>query len=145
METNLKKIRNANQKNQENVAQLLNVNRSSYAIWEDGIEAIPIKRLISFCEIFNISLDYILCLTNKPQNITTNFNLETFKTRFKEFRKTNNLTQENVAKLLNTNKSVICNYEKGRNLIPTIFLTTICQKYHLSADYLFGRTDNKEL
>lgn len=61
--------------------------------------------------------------------------------RIQMWRKSNKLTQEKLAKELNTNKSVICNYEKGRNLIATPFLYQICKKYHVSADYLLGRID----
>ena len=61
--------------------------------------------------------------------------------RLKELRKEFKLTQDKLAKLLETTQSVVCGFEKGRNLIATPFLYTICHKYHVSADYLLGRID----
>ena len=62
--------------------------------------------------------------------------------RLKELRKELKLTQLKLATILNTTQSVIADYEKGRYLIATPFLYTICQKYHISADYLLGKIDS---
>ena len=51
------------------------------------------------------------------------------------------ITQIELAKVLNTNQSVIANYERGRNYIATPFLYTISKTYHISADYLLGLID----
>ena len=114
---NLKKIRiNAN-KNQEEVAKELDVSRSSYAMWESNNEIIPIKRLLDFCELYQTSLDYIFNLTEKNYQQIKNFDKNKYIVRLKEFRKENKLTQEKLANILNTNKTVICGYEKGRYII----------------------------
>ena len=139
---NIKKIRSELNKSQEEIAKELNISRSSYAMWESNNELIPIKRLIEFCELYHVSLDYTLGLTNQNNKINTNFNSEKYKLRLKEFRKEFKLTQEKLANILNTNKSVLCGYEKGRYIIATPFLYTICSKYNISADYLLGRTDH---
>ncbi len=55
------------------------------------------------------------------------------------------MTQDKLAKILNTNQSVIANYERGRTVIATPFLYTICKKYHISADYLLGKIDEIKL
>ena len=138
---NIKNIRLANSKNQEDIAALLNIKRSSYAMWESGNEIFPIKRLIAFCEQLNVSVDYALGLTSKNNYNLNKYNKDKSILRLKEFRKEFNLTQEKLASILNTNKSVICSYEKGRYIIATPFLYTICQKYKVSADYLLGKTD----
>ena len=138
----IKKIRMESNKNQEETAKLLHISRSSYAMWESGNEIIPIKRLIDFSNIFNVSIDYIFKLNSKKYNKLSTYNKELSSTRLKEFRKENKLTQEKLAKILNTNKSVICGYEKGRYIIATPFLYQICKKYNISADYLLGKIDN---
>lgn len=61
--------------------------------------------------------------------------------RLKEFRKENKITQVKLSELLHTNQSVIANYERGRTVIATPFLYTICKKYHISADYLLGKIE----
>ena len=142
---NIKEIRIIANKNQEETANLLKVSRSSFAMWESGNEIIPIKRLIEFCNIFHVSLDYCLGLTDKNTIYPTFYNREKSLLRLKEFRKEKKLTQEKLANILNTNKSVICGYEKGRYMIATPFLYQICKKYHISADYLLGRSEQKEI
>ncbi len=138
---NIKKIRANLGYSQSNMAELMHVSRTSYAMWESNNDIFPIKRLINFCEITNSSLDYALGLTNEKINITPSYNKEKIKVRLKALRKENNLIQDDLAQLLNTTKAVISGYEVGRYLIATPFLYTICKKYHISADYLLGRTD----
>ena len=62
-------------------------------------------------------------------------------THLKELRKDNKITQEKLSKELNIARSALANYERGRNVIATPFLYTICKKYHISADYLLGKID----
>ena len=71
---NIKKIRSELNKSQEEIAKELNISRSSYAMWETNNELIPIKRLIEFCELYHVSLDYTLGLTNQNNKINTNLN-----------------------------------------------------------------------
>ena len=61
--------------------------------------------------------------------------------RLKIVRKENNLTQFELAKILNVDNSMLAKYEKGKYLISTPYLYTICKKYNVSADYLLGKTD----
>ena len=136
----LLEIRNEHQLNQEEVARILGITRTVYTKYENGYELIPIKHLIAFCDYFKVSVDYVFSLNNSKK-CDDKFNLELVPFRLKEWRKKSSITQENLAKFLNTNKSVICNYEKGRYFIATPFLYQLCHKYHVSADYLLGRID----
>ena len=140
---NLRTIRENNNFNQEKIAELLGITRTVYTKYENGYELIPIKHLISFANYFNVSIDYIFNFVKNEEKrmYSKNLSLELVGIRLKEFRKDNTLTQDKLAGLLNTNKSVICNYERGRYLIATPFLYTICFKYHVSADYLLGRVN----
>ena len=144
---NLKKVRENNNLSQKETADILRIDRSVYTKYENGYELIPIKHLLCFCDFFNVSVDYIFGLRVLNQNdcsYNKEVNLEVISSRLKNWRKENKLTQEKLAKVLNTNKSVICNYEKGRYLIATPFLYQICHQYHVSADYLLGRIDKPQ-
>ncbi len=138
---NLKKIRMENNLSQNDIAKILNVARSGYAMWESGYNIIPIKQLIALADYFHISVDYILALNSNKTIIKNSINQEKIKIRIKEFRKENNLNQEQLAASLYTTKSVISGYETGRYIIATPFLYSICKNYNISADYLLGRTN----
>ena len=129
-------------KSQNEVADMLKISRSSYAMWETNNELFPIKRLIDFCELFSVSVDYIFNLCEENNYQLQSYDKNKSMMRLKEFRKENKLTQEKLASILNTNKSVICGYEKGRYIIATPFLYQICKKYNISADYLLGKIDS---
>ncbi len=139
---NLKNIRVNLNKTQQDMASIINVNRSTYALWETGNNIFPIKRLLLLCDILNLSLDYIFGLIDNNINISGKFDIIKAKSRLQEFRKDNKITQDRLANKLNTTKAVISGYETGRRIIATPFLYTICKKYDISADYLMGRTDN---
>ena len=51
------------------------------------------------------------------------------------------LTQEELAKDLNTTHSTISAYESGKTLILTSFVYEIAIKYKLSLDWLCGKID----
>lgn len=137
----LKEVRENNNLSQTEMATILNINRSTYGHYETEYQTIPINHLINFCDYFNISINYVLGISDNSKIKFKKINTKIAGERLKEFRKNNNLTQEKLATILNTTKTVICGYEKGRYMIATPFLYTICKKYHVSADYLLGRID----
>ena len=140
-ENNLKQLRVSTNHSQEEIANILNIDRTTYNHYENNHTTIPIKHLIVLSEYYNISIDYIFNFNNDKDLKLNTISLEKASLRLKEFRKENKLTQAKLANILNTNQSVIANYERGRNLIATPFLYTICLKYNISADYLLGLSD----
>ena len=138
-----KELREYNNLSQYDIAKLLDISRSSYNQFEQQYDIIPIKRLNEIANIFNVSIDYILGLTNilSYSNSSTEIDVTLSSQRLKEFRKANKLTQEKLANILNTVHSVITKCENGSQLIATPFLYTICKKYNISADYLLGKTN----
>ena len=139
----MKELRTMELITQKDMASFINIGRSAYSQYEAEYIVIPLEHLINFCNYFNVSLDYIFGFTNILQydlEIKDVNSIEAGK-RLKEWRKNNKLTQELIANIVNTNRSVIANYERGRNLISLPFLHAICSKYKISADYLLGRID----
>lgn len=60
----MKEIRTYFDNTQKELADYLNVSRSTYAGWENGIDAIPLLKLNDFCNYYKISLDYICGLSS---------------------------------------------------------------------------------
>ena len=136
----LKSLRERFNLTQEDVANILKIDRKTYNHYETTEKIIPIKHLVTLSNYFDVSIDYLLGLTDVLQyaDVSDVDKIEAGK-RLKEFRKENKLTQVKLASILNTTFSSIAFNEKGRNLIATPFLYTICLKYHVSADYLLGK------
>ena len=143
MYSNLKILRERKGLTQTEVGNLLNIDRSQYGKYETEYVIIPLKHLNTLCNYFNCSLDYLFGFTDEYNYQVSNkeIDLKFAGQRLKEFRKENKLTQVKLATFLNTVHPVITNYEKGKHLISTPFLYQICQKYHISADYLLGKTE----
>ncbi|MDE5539766.1 MAG: helix-turn-helix domain-containing protein, partial [Bacilli bacterium] len=139
----MQKTRNRENISQEDIAKTIGISRSTYGHYETQYQIIPINHLVTFCNYFNISIDYIFGFTTTKNYSPTNqeINKAEIGKRLKLFRKENKLTQVKLASMLNTTQSVIADYERGRYLIATPFLYTICKKDNLSADYLLGRID----
>ena len=126
------------------MAKKLGIDNSVYAKYEKEYEIMPIKYLNILCDFFNVSFDYLFEFTNtcNYKNESTEIEAAIVGQRLKNFRKENKITQVKLATILNTVQPVIANYEKGKFLIATPFLYTICKKYNISADYLLGKIDN---
>ena len=119
---NLKRLRNIREDHdlsQSAISRILNVSRSTYSLWELGINIIPLGYLYKFAKYFNCSIDYIVNNSNKKINIS----------------------QENLAKLLNVTQPCINRYEKGSIEISTYNLYKISKYLNVSID---GLTNEKE-
>ncbi|MBQ8616111.1 MAG: helix-turn-helix transcriptional regulator [Oscillospiraceae bacterium] len=53
-------------------------------------------------------------------------------------REDRDLKQADIAAVLGTTQQVYSRYEKGINEMPIRHLITLCQYYHVSADYILG-------
>ena len=54
------------------------------------------------------------------------------------------LTQEKVGKAINVPQRTYAYYESGQRMIPPHVLAALADFYHVSVDYLMGRTNRKE-
>lgn len=61
--------------------------------------------------------------------------------RIKELRKEKNLTQRQLAEILNTTDDSIFSWEKGRSQPSIEAIKKICIYFDVSADYLLGLED----
>lgn len=63
--------------------------------------------------------------------------------RLTDLRQDNDLTQQDVADILNCKREVYRRYEKGIREIPVSYAIILAKYYHVSLDYLLGLTDKK--
>lgn len=61
-----------------------------------------------------------------------------FYERLKELRQDKDLTQAEIARMLNTSQSYYSEYELGKRQLPIAHLVTLCKYYGVSADYVLG-------
>ncbi len=62
----------------------------------------------------------------------------TYVRRIRDLREDADLTQTEVAAILGTSQTMYARYERGANELPLRHLITLCQYYHVSADYILG-------
>lgn len=63
--------------------------------------------------------------------------------RLRDLREDKDLTQKDIANILNISQRGYSHYETGNNDIPTEILIRLADFYETSVDYLLGRIDNK--
>lgn len=59
----IKELREDKDMTQSEVAQLLGTTQQVYSRYEKGENEMPIRHLITLCRFYNVSADYVLCLT----------------------------------------------------------------------------------
>lgn len=64
--------------------------------------------------------------------------------RIRNLREDKDLTQTQMAKMLNCSQRIYSNYERGDVDIPTPILIKIAEVHNVSTDYLLGLTDCKK-
>ena len=137
----MKSIRKNHSKTQSQIAKVLNISRSTYAGWENNIDKIPLLKLNQFCNYFDISLDYVCCISDDINKKVQKkeINQELLGERLKEIRKKNNDTQKAVASIIKVDQSNYSKYELGKILIHTYPLIEFAKKYNVSIDWLSGK------
>ncbi len=140
----IKELRNKNNLTQQQLADFLNIKKPTYTQFENmKRELFPITKFNKLANYFNVSMDYLLKLSDNPKIniINEEINPITAGIRLKEIRKENKFYQETLAQNVGTSAALICEYEKGKRLISLPISYAICQKFNISIDYLYGKTN----
>ena len=143
----MKDIRTYFGNTQKELADILGVNRSTYAGWENGLDAIILPKLNDFCNYYGVSLDYICGLTNtkKYDVINDKIDKSVLGNNLKEIRTKNKHTQEKVANIINVDQSNYSKCELGKMYIHTYALIEFAKHYKVSIDWLCGKTKDSEI
>lgn len=127
----LKEIRKENSITQKEVANVLNVERSTYTGWENGKNTIPLKQLIKICNYYKCSIDYMTGLTNKNKYYCLiELDINVIGKNLKTLRIKNKLKQKDIYSFLKISSSSYSSYETGKILISTETIYKIAKKYN---------------
>ena len=65
--------------------------------------------------------------------------------RIRDLREDKDMTQTQIAKILNCSQRIYINYERGDVDIPTEILIKLADFHNVSVDYLLNRTPNPSM
>ncbi len=68
-----------------------------------------------------------------------------YQRRIRDLREDADLTQKQIADILGTSQTMYARYERGANDLPIRHLIALCKYYQISADYILGLTDFRDL
>lgn len=74
----LKNLRKTKKIKQSELAEILNVGRSTVSMWETGMNIPSIDVADKIADLFGVSVDYLLGRTNKPSYEDKDFNIQDF-------------------------------------------------------------------
>lgn len=137
----IKLIREENELTQMKMAEILNIKRSAYSLWEINKNTIPLVYLNKLSNVLNVNIDYLVDLSNEKvikfkKNVIDRIDLGS---KIKLARKSINYTQEKLAAKLNTTHSVISAYESGKTAVPTLFLIEIAKITKKSLNWFLNK------
>ena len=61
--------------------------------------------------------------------------------RIRELRENHDLTQAKIGAIIGVSQRTYAHYEVGDRMIPPEILCALADYYHVTVDYLLGRTD----
>ena len=64
----LRDLRGDHDLKQQDIANLLNIRQTVYSRYERGFQNLPLELLITLAKFYKVSTDYILNLTDQPDN-----------------------------------------------------------------------------
>ncbi len=63
--------------------------------------------------------------------------------RMRNLREDNDMTQQEIATILQTSQTMYARYERGANELPIRHLIRLAKHYDVSTDYMLGLTNEK--
>jgi len=137
----LKDIREDNDISQEEMAKILGVNRSTYSMWELEMNVIPLRVLCNFADYFNVSVDYVLGLSNNKnsKNIIKGLDLKVLGANLRNLRNQNKVSQEYIGNILGLTQACIARYEKGLGGMSVISMYRLSKEFKVSISELCGK------
>jgi len=133
-------LRIDNDLTQIKLAEILNIKSDRYSKWEKGSNNMPIEYLIKLSIIYDVSIDYILELSDKKTNSFKNYiDPKNLPKKLKEFRNKLNLSQEAFSKKIGISQRTYSYIEQGIRKINIVDIYIIASTNDISADKLLSK------
>lgn len=151
MEYRFREIRDLLDLKQQEVADRTRISRGAYANIEAEIANAKLKYLLTYCNTFNLNLDYVCNLKNINNNYSLwkidTINKSVMSNRLTILEQENNKQAQDIAIELGILKSTYSGYKnpKQPNLMQTLMLKKFALKYNYSMDWLIGRSNKKNI
>lgn len=140
----IKDLREDNDLTQKDIADYLKVYRSTYAKWEDGTNKIPLQMLDKLSIKYDVGFNYLLSITNtKKIGPINKIDPNLLGLRLKSERKSKNLSQNNIANILDITKSTYGKYELGLITPSVNKIIILANFYQISVNYLVGKNNDR--
>ena len=140
-------LRVNNNLSQPKICHILNINLRTYKMYEAGDIIININDLNKISNFYNVSINSLVNLTNNLQcdnfNKDINYNFLAFSLKLVRIKA--KLNQKEFANLFHISISTLSKYENNPQNIKISYLYEIAKKYHISIDYMCGKTLTKEI
>jgi len=109
----------------------------TYKNYEQGKSYPRLPTLIKFAEFYDVSLNYLVGLTESKEKYRT-LDIEQFPKRTIELRRKSGMSQSAIAKQIGVTKSGYKCYEMGKSIPPLPRLIALADLFDVSVDYLVG-------
>lgn len=151
MEYRFREIRKSLDLKQHEVAERTNTSKGAYANIEAETANTKLRYLLTYCNTFNLSMNYICNLTNINDNSylwkMDTIDRSVMANRLPIFKQENNKQAQDIAKELGILKSTYSGYKnpKQPNLMQTLMLKKLALKYNYSMDWSIVRSNKKNI
>lgn len=138
--TRIAELRKGSGMTQENLAEALNISRSTLAGYEAENKHPPYRTLVKIAKYFGVSIYYLMGITDRllgeeesgETHIVGGGNI------IKEFRKEICITQEELGKKLGVSKQTVSAWERGVSEVSNNTLVALTSLFPVTMDYLLG-------
>ncbi len=137
--TRITNLRYDNDLTQREIADILEVKRSTYSKWECGINEFPIDIIIKLSIYYDVSIDYLTNLSNTRGTANRNITTDNINKKITAIRKEHNNTQKEISTYLKITQKTYSDYELSKYKIPTSMIINIAKFYNVSLDCLLSK------
>lgn len=131
---------------QLDVSRYLKITLSTYKLYETGQRPMKIGELNALSDYFKVSLNTLLGISyNMTVQDLAAIDYKYMRFSLKYIRKINRVTQKELAKEFKVSLPMIGYLEKYPENMKADYLYKFIKKFHVSADYICGKTLKKEV